>query len=569
MSSQAGSTVVFGTPNDLTTAAVSCTLASTTVGDFGYAWISTSNGTGTPPTMSSAPAGWTLLGSATDAGSNSNSFWLYRRVIGASEPTALTWTLSGGANTRAVHWCVTGGDPATPELAVSVDVHAGAGAARTTAAPTTSAAGVVYSGFCDRSGSSWSSPSPADTLVGTTTNSGAASVYVQSSVSPVAAGSPIAARTITGAATSIGGSFILVVKDAPPSGLPADTATATGTAFRAEVWADPYRGWRALGNMYIAHRGGSADYVEHSAAAYLATTVDLHVGATEISTWMSTDGTWWASHDRDTSRMFGAGQSIDIPTSTDAAIVAATAAGTTVGGYPLAKVVDLINLIPATCVVFVENKRSTDVAAFIAMLTAFPNYQNRFVVKATFGAYAASPAAARAAGMRTWGYYYETDIGSLPTTQDAFDLLGMDYTASGAAWSAILAYGKPVIGHVTLTNAAENTAFGLGAAGVMTGKIANGVPYLPAGLAAGTGTAYDAAIVPAGSMSAGHAAGVGTAFDAVLQGGAVLAPGVAVAVGTAYDAVLIAGAPPAGVPGLLNGLPGAPGGILTGNTTPR
>lgn len=514
-----GTPVGFGTPNDVTTAAISCTLGSTVVNDVGYTWITTNNGTGTAPTMSSAPANWVLLGSYSDTGANSNSGWLYRRVIGAAEPTALTWTLSGGSNTRAEHWCVAGADPAGPEQVVSVDVHAGAGASRTTAAVSTSAPGVVWSGFADRSGSTFTSPSPADTLVGSTLNPASSSVYVQYSVSNVAAGSPIAARTITGAATSIGGSFILVSKDAP-GGITAEQPSIGVAALDASVAVDPYRTQLLTrGRPYIAHRGGSNEDpttwgVEHSLKAYQSCAA-LGLPMVECSFWLDSAGVPVASHDRDLSRMFGV--TADITAFTYAQLLAMTPSGTLSGGYPLATVASIIAALPTSTVILLDNKRNLDIATVMAFITAYPNYQGRFMIKGAFNTAGppstSTAAAARQLGMHSWGYYDEADLGSLDTTWTSFDYLGLNYNATGPGWTQIKAKGLPVWAHVPLTAANVATGFAAGADGVMTGKILNGgFNVVPAEQPSVGVTAYDMALLP----NAGLAAVGVTAYDMLI-----------------------------------------------------
>lgn len=535
MATLSGTPTVFGTPNDTTTATISTTLASTTVGDIAYCWISSSNGGGTAPVMSSAPSGWSLLGSGVDVGANSCAFWLYRRVIAASEPTALTWAMTLGANTKAEHWCVAGADPAAPELAVSVDVHAGAGASRTTAALNTSAAGVVWSGFCDRSGSTFTSPSPADTPVGSGLNSGAASVYVQYSVSTVAAGTPIAARTITGAATSIGGSFVLVTKEAP-GGITADTAAVAVVANDATVAVDPYRTQLLTrGRPYIGHRLVSAEDpvtwgVEHSLKA-AQSCLAYGLPIVEISFWLDKNGVPIASHDRNILRMFGV--DADITAFSYAELVALTPTGTILGGHPIQRVADLIAVFPTSTVILLDNKRNLDITAVMAFITAYPNYQGRFIIKSTFNAgtnpATSTAAAGRQLGMHAWGYYDEADLGSLDTTWFAFDYLGLNYNASAPAWAQIKAKGLPVWAHVATTAANVATGFAAGADGVMTGKFFNGgFNIVPADTAVVTVTAYDMAVLPtmltAYVSAVANDMSIGGAPAGVIRSGTVAVP---------------------------------------------
>ena len=537
-----GTPVNFGTPNDLSTASITGTLPSSTATDVGYCFIATSNGTSTPPTMSVVPTNWLLIGTATDAGSNAITVWLYYRVIAASEPTSLTWTLSSGSNTNAVMWCESGRNTTTPYKNAVVDVHALTSSAKTTAT-ISATGGEIFSGFADRSGGGYSGGT--DTLLtnGNPVHSAATSMYVQWSVTGVTGS---IARTITGPATSVGAQFIY--ESVPSSaGVNAGTATGVGTVDIARPAGSPVNEFLlSRGNMYVAHRFCSNENavtwgVELSAKA-CQSCVDMKFKAVEISTWMTTDGVWVASHDRDTARIFTT--SVDIPTNPYSALTGLTTATAYPGtNYPIAKVTDLIDMIPSDTVIFIENKRNTDITAFLNMLSAYPNAANRFVVKASYAAgngnlATSTPMAARLLGMWTWGYYYEADLPNLAATSPYFDLLGMDYSASAGAWTTILAVGKPVLGHVCLTHANQVTAFSLGANGVVTGKAFDGMPYAPAGLASGTGQAYDAttsATTP-GTGNAGSGTGTGTAYDAAVSIGQ--GAGTAAGVGQVFDATV-------------------------------
>ncbi|HUX68983.1 MAG TPA: glycerophosphodiester phosphodiesterase family protein, partial [Cellulomonadaceae bacterium] len=70
-------------------------------------------------------------------------------------------------------------------------------------------------------------------------------------------------------------------------------------------------------------------------------------------------------------------------------------------------------------------------------------------------------------GYRRWGYFYGSDMSQLEEYQGRWDILGMDYSASSSAWSAVRAFGKPVIGHVVPSPAAADIALAKGAVGVV------------------------------------------------------------------------------------------------------
>jgi hypothetical protein len=525
-----------GTANSNVDTSFTASIASPVVGDLNIVWVNATNGTATAPTIT-PPAGWTTVGtSIVDGSAPQLTANVYYRLYQSGDTVSPVWNFSGGSNATYTMVAYTGVDQTTPVTDARVDAYAGTTTAKTTGTITTTGPRIIVSGFGDRNAGVYTANT--DTFRAVSTHSAATSSWVQDSDTEVTLGSQ--ARTATGPSTSVGSSFILAVKLVGASGVQASVATATGTAYRAMAMGSPIKEWWLdRGSYYIAHRGGSADYVEHTLNAYQTTNAKVKYRAMEISTWMTTDGVWLASHDRLTDRMFGAGQSIDIPTNTYAAVMAATAAGTTNGGYPMAKVTDIIDSFDDQIIWYIENKRNTNATEFFAMLDAYPNASNRFVIKNVYNA-TTIPQTARSKGYKNWGYYYEADLVNLDSTYQTFDMLGMDYTASTDAWTTILAKGLPVIGHVCLTAANIATAFSKGAVGVMTGKVLSG-PNAPATVATAVGVAYDAAATPQTTAApASLATAVGTAFDATVSASAIGAPAVlATAIGTAFDAVAV------------------------------
>ena len=82
---------------------------------------------------------------------------------------------------------------------------------------------------------------------------------------------------------------------------------------------------------------------------------------------------------------------------------------------------------------------------------------------------------ARAAGYRTWGYYYGRDVGSGATpfaaTQADWTLLGLDLAAPDDAWGEVRALGKPLIGHIADGADQARRLLADGAQGVMVAGI--------------------------------------------------------------------------------------------------
>ncbi len=455
-----------GTADSLVDTSVSMTVPSISVGDLILCWLNLSNGTASAPVVTAAP-GWALVASIVDGASPQLWAGLFYRVVQAGDTAAPAWTFSTGTTAAWVQAAYRGCDPTTPVTNAVVAAYAGSTAAKATDPTTTTVTGWIVSGFGDRSAGSYSANT--DTQRGTHRQLVAPSVvsWLQDSAGDVAPGVQI--RTITGpGSTSVGSSFILRLNPAPmPSPL--------------KEWVNDQ------GLMYVAHRGGSVDYVEETAAAYAACHA-LNVQAIEISIWRTSDGVWVASHDQSTARMFGAG--VDIPANPYSAL---TGLSTIVGGYPMARLVDLLNLYAATHIVFIDNKQDTNAGSLLDLLDTYPSATGRFVIKGNFSA-TATPVAARARNYTTWGYYAETDLGSLDATSSRWDLLGLNYDASAPAWAQIKAKGKKVLGHVILSATHAAAAFSAGADGIVTGKIAGVVPI----------------VIPAGSLTAGNPRSTGT-----------------------------------------------------------
>jgi len=518
-----------GTANDASTAAVATSTPSSAPGDLLLCWINTANGTATAPTMATVPADWALVDDPiTDGSIPQLGAWLYYRVVHAGDSTAPAWTFSTGSNTTWVMGAWSGCDPSTPFTNASVDAFTGTTTTKPTAIITTIADGWVVTGWGDRSGDGYTSAT--DTFRASSTHPSSTSSWMQDSNGDVPAGT--ISRTITGPSTSVGSSFILRLNPVTGAGVNAATATGTGRAFDARVVHSPLKEWLDLpaANRIVAHRGGSVDYVEMTDDAY--THMDqLKLPAREVSVWRSSDGVWVCSHDRSTLRVTGT--DLDIPANTWATL---SVLRTTTGGFPLARLDTLLAAHPDPAWVwFIENKQDLNVTAFLDLLDGFTNSTGRFVIKSVPGAATATTGITR--GYSTLGIYYETDLPNLDATSDGFVLLGMDYTASGTAWATILTKSKPVLGHVVLSAANAATAYGLGAAGLISGKIAGVVPNVPTDTVAGSGLTLDASLRIA--PVAGMVAGVGQVFDATVSFVPMVdvAAGLAAGTGQAMDAL--------------------------------
>lgn len=318
------------------------------------------------------------------------------------------------------------------------------------------------------------------------------------------------ASATDGAGTGVASDATVTIIGAPVTNAAVASASATGVANDIHALHSPLKEWiQNQGNMYVAHRGGNADFVEMTANAY-AQCDALKVQALEISVWRTSDGVWVGSHDQSTLRMFGV--DLDIPTNTYATLAALR---TTVGSYPIAKMTDLLDLYAnSNHILFIENKPGTNAPEFISILNGYTNSTGTIVVKGYYSGTVVQ-AAARLAGYTTWGYYYEADLTNLDTSYTRWDLLGLNFDASSSAWTQILAKQKLTLAHVCLTLADVATAWSKGANGVLTAKVLGVIPQAPQTPPTPLALAYDAtALVSSNAPTTDSPIGVGFAYDA-------------------------------------------------------
>ncbi len=254
---------------------------------------------------------------------------------------------------------------------------------------------------------------------------------------------------------------------------PAPAAAPSGTASAespAEPSLTPVQAWMARTPMYIAHRGGDADWPEGTAYAYAQAARWNPDLALEVPVWRTPDGVWVVSEYRDTGRVFGADH--DIP-STPWPVLAALRS--LAGGQPMARLQnDVLDVYGRSRVLFVDNKQDENVGAFFALLDSYAG-RTRYVIKSYWHS-TKTPDEARRRGYVTWGYYTPATMGDVAATQAHFDMLGLDAGSSEAQFRTMEATGKPVIAHVVTTRAEVQRALTLGAKGVMVADVRAVVP---------------------------------------------------------------------------------------------
>lgn len=236
--------------------------------------------------------------------------------------------------------------------------------------------------------------------------------------------------------------------------------------------------------FYCAHRGGSANWPEMTMQGYTQSALRGY-DALELSLGRSSDGVWFGLHDQhlDRTSLGTGGTTLLASGMTWAAIQAydvlpATIAPVNSDHQPYMELEELLDAYISSHVIFVDIKYAGSFRTeLLNLLKTWPEWQEKIIAKFVPGNSNVSYLAdARTAGFVTNAMFYDTD--DFETYHDQADILGMEYGASGAVWDDILAFGKPVIGHVCQNQTNVNAALANGANGIMCGASAQ-VPRIP------------------------------------------------------------------------------------------
>jgi hypothetical protein len=226
--------------------------------------------------------------------------------------------------------------------------------------------------------------------------------------------------------------------------------------------------------LYIAHRGGSANWPEHSPQAYWESGVIYNMDALEVSVHKSADGTFWCSHDTTTTRATGVTGTI--ASMTDAQLAALNnIAGNTDNpsqpSSPFLRFADMLAKYAGKRILFIEDKTYANQAAVIALAGSYAS-SDWFVWKQ------AGPgnknAGSVTAGWKSWGYFFEGDMaGSFASKQAQWDFVGLDYNSSDATLAAAIATAGAarVIPHILPSAAQRDRMLGFGVRGMMIANV--------------------------------------------------------------------------------------------------
>jgi glycerophosphoryl diester phosphodiesterase len=301
-------------------------------------------------------------------------------------------------------------------------------------------------------------------------------------------------------------------------GLPPAGAVATPPGLKGSIWTGtleaplyatkwtgttevpvtsfaPYTGdyhWSDLFStepFYIAHRGGGANWPEHTMRSY-SSAVNYGMKAIEISTHITSDGVIVCHHDNSTLRMTGVDLNIETSTKAQLDALTNTAAQTDNPGQnrePIPTLASVLAAYASNHVLFIEPKTGgTWHPTLMNMIDSYPNTANRIVWKQPINS--SEWATAKARGYMTWGYVLNTDtahtnnLGTL-IPQANLDYIGVERIASDAFVLDVVAranaVGKKVIMWEIRSIADRDRALALGCVGMMTSNLRATLPKFP------------------------------------------------------------------------------------------
>ena len=214
--------------------------------------------------------------------------------------------------------------------------------------------------------------------------------------------------------------------------------------------------------VFWAHRGGSLNWPEMTMRAF--TNAIWHgCKALEISMWRSADGRWIASHDSNLDRVTGTSLG-EISATASSVLLGVPVTVPAPGGVTCA-LEDVVSAYGDFLLV-VDNKPGTDFTGWLAHLKTLrpDDWADRFLIKIDGSAGLSRFQQAQAAGFKTAAYFYEsTPDQTIADRMPYVDYPGMDSQASTAKWNALLAYGKPIWGHILQTQGGYDTVVAKGA----------------------------------------------------------------------------------------------------------
>lgn len=240
----------------------------------------------------------------------------------------------------------------------------------------------------------------------------------------------------------------------PPVDPPDPEVIPPGFRSVAQMLSTPGATW--------AHRGGSASWPEHTEMAYRNSALAGY-GALEFSCSRTIDGVWFGLHD---ASINATSETTGLPNASEMTWAEVQEYQVTLnsGGNPQPywKMTDFLDTYAQTHVCIMDYKEAWQHKdEWYSILDSYGARQ-RIIIK-QWGPTTDGPdikARAGAMGFSTWGFFGDADAldGTMGASEQYFTILGMEWNASPEAWAIALGFGKPVVGHITNSKGAYDTA---------------------------------------------------------------------------------------------------------------
>lgn len=239
---------------------------------------------------------------------------------------------------------------------------------------------------------------------------------------------------------------------------------------------------------YIAHRGGGANWPEHTMRSYTSA-ANYGMKAIEISTLITSDGHIVCHHDHDTLRMTGTNLTIGSSTLAQLSALTNTAANTdnpSQNREPIPLLSDVLDKFAKSHVLFIEPKiGGTWQATLRDLIESKTDNPDRIVWKQPINA---GWSGAKAKGFTTWGYVLSGDSVHMNNLDEYInhpdlDIVGVERASSDAHIQMVVgkatAAGKKVIMWEIRSIADRDRALALGCVGMMTSNLRAVLPKFP------------------------------------------------------------------------------------------
>ncbi|KFF59420.1 hypothetical protein JF66_11435 [Cryobacterium sp. MLB-32] len=242
----------------------------------------------------------------------------------------------------------------------------------------------------------------------------------------------------------------------------------------------------ATGPVYIAHRGSSDNWVEHTMDAY-AHAIAFGAAAIEVSVSASSDDVFLCHHDATTERMTGQDLVIAQTTWKELSTLHNDARewlGPASALQPISRLDTVLDAFAPKHLMFIEDKQGESPEELFDLMEAHADPTHHFVWKQAVEY--PLPARIGTAGYKAWGYFTKDTYARAEEYGGRFDYLGVEHSATDEEIATVIALGKPVIAWPIHYRFMRDRMLRLG----VTGMMCSNVPYVSSSTPTATTDAF-------------------------------------------------------------------------------